>query len=160
MCIRDRYVRVVDYKSGAKTFSLSDICYGLNMQMLIYLFSICEADGAVPAGVLYMPARDSVIQAERNASGEEIQAQRLKRLRMNGILLEDRSVLSAMEPNLAGVFIPVKTKKDGSFDARSSLASLEQMGLIRRDSKLREYLSNASFSRPSGRAQAAPFTAR
>ena len=128
-----KYVRVVDYKSGAKTFSLSDICYGLNMQMLIYLFSICEADGAVPAGVLYMPARDSVIQAERNASGEEIQAQRLKRLRMNGILLEDRSVLSAMEPNLAGVFIPVKTKKDGSFDARSSLASLEQMGLIQRE---------------------------
>ena len=59
---------------------------------------------------------------------------------MNGILLEDRSVLSAMEPNLAGVFIPVKTKKDGSFDARSSLASLEQMGLIRRevDGKSRE----------------------
>lgn len=42
-----RYVRVVDYKSGHKSFNLSDVCYGLNMQMLIYLFSICEnAPGA------------------------------------------------------------------------------------------------------------------
>ena len=108
-------MRVIDYKSGAKTFSLSDICCGLNMQMLIYLFSICEA--------WPMPSRPACSQCPRawrytgrkNASGEEIQAQRLKRLRMNGILLEDRSVLSAMEPDLANVFYSGQNKKDGSF---------------------------------------------
>ena len=41
-----------------------------------------------------------------------------------------------MEEKVAGVFIPVKTKSDGSFDARSSLATLEQMGRIQRHIEL------------------------
>ncbi|MFQ9975116.1 MAG: PD-(D/E)XK nuclease family protein [Butyricicoccus sp.] len=33
------YLRVMDYKSGKKSFSLSDIWYGLNMQLIIYLYA-------------------------------------------------------------------------------------------------------------------------
>ncbi|WP_195276468.1 PD-(D/E)XK nuclease family protein [Anaerotruncus rubiinfantis] len=154
-----RYVRVVDYKSGRKTFNLSDVYYGLNLQMLIYLFSICEnplPDGAepVPAGVLYMPARDSVISAGRHASDEEIRAEQLKRLKMNGILIEDREVLSAMEPDLAGVFIPAKAKKDGSFDVHSSLANLTQMAQIRR--QVEKLLTEISSDLYGGRIGAKP----
>ncbi|MEG2144336.1 MAG: PD-(D/E)XK nuclease family protein, partial [Oscillospiraceae bacterium] len=36
------YIRIIDYKSGSKLFSLSDVLSGLNMQMLIYIFSIWE----------------------------------------------------------------------------------------------------------------------
>ncbi|MEM1483915.1 PD-(D/E)XK nuclease family protein [Oscillospiraceae bacterium PP1C4] len=131
------YVRVVDYKSGRKNFNLADVFYGLNMQMLIYLFSICEnssedAQQKLPAGVLYMPARDNIVVAQRNESDQVIREEQVKRLKMSGILLEDREVLSAMEPELAGVFIPVKTKKDGSFSAASSLATISQMGAIKR----------------------------
>ncbi len=44
---------------------------GLNMQMLIYLFSICEHGAARygsnprPAGILYYPADDSVLLITR-----------------------------------------------------------------------------------------------
>ena len=38
-----KYIRVVDYKSGTKNFVYSDVLYGLNLQMFIYLFTICNS---------------------------------------------------------------------------------------------------------------------
>ena len=65
------YLRVMDYKSGKKSFSLSDIWYGLNMQLIIYLYALqqegldryrqrleAELNEIVPAGVLYVPVPD------------------------------------------------------------------------------------------------------
>lgn len=53
-----KYVRVIDYKTGTKSFQLSDVFYGLNMQMLLYLFAIWQngqkgLKNAYPAGILY-----------------------------------------------------------------------------------------------------------
>ncbi|MDD2956055.1 MAG: PD-(D/E)XK nuclease family protein [Oscillospiraceae bacterium] len=131
------YVRVVDYKSGAKTFDLSDVYYGINLQMLIYLFSICqngrgELEGTIPAGVLYMPARTGFLSAERGTAPETARQMQRQTLRMNGLLLQDLSVLQGMEHEVAGVFIPAKLKSDGSLDPRSSVATLEELGKIRR----------------------------
>lgn len=130
------YIRVVDYKSGSKDFDLSQVYYGLNLQMLLYLFTIQqngsgELGGALPAGVLYMPAQDRVLPVDRGTPPEKIRQEHRKKYRMNGLLLNDPVSLSGMEEKMAGVFIPVKTKKDGSLDARSSVASLAQLGQIR-----------------------------
>lgn len=126
------YVRVVDYKSGAKTFSLSDALYGLNMQMLIYLFSIWEQgggrfSGALPAGVLYFPARDSILSQGRDATEEELEQQRRKSFRMNGLLLDQLEVIYGMEKSGAGLYIPARVRKDGTLDSNSSAASMAQM---------------------------------
>ncbi len=132
-----KYVRVVDYKSGSKVFKLDDVYYGLNLQMLIYLFSIWkngkgELADCLPAGVLYLPAKDHIITAARESTDEEIEREHQKKYKMNGLVLEDPVCVAGMEQKISGVFIPVKTKSDGSFDARSSLAGLEQMGQIQR----------------------------
>lgn len=39
------YVRVVDYKTGHKEFRLSEVVEGINLQMLIYILSICQNGG-------------------------------------------------------------------------------------------------------------------
>lgn len=54
--VRDgkKYIRVVDYKRGSRTFDLADIYKGENLQMLLYLFGIC-GDGSVPSSVMYLP---------------------------------------------------------------------------------------------------------
>lgn len=132
-----RFVRVVDYKSGTKLFALSDIYYGINMQMLVYLFSIWNGGSgglaeSIPAGVLYMPARDSVLSGDRDLSSEAAAAEAKAKFRMNGLLLDDPTVLTAMEPSLAGIYIPVKAKKDGySATAGGTLATLSQLGEIK-----------------------------
>ena len=56
-------LRVVDYKTGRKSFDLTDIWNGMGLQMLLYLFTLTEegkerfGKNIVPAGVLYLPAR-------------------------------------------------------------------------------------------------------
>ena len=63
------YIRVADYKTGSKKFELKNIEAGRDLQMLLYLFSICEngkrryGKDIVPAGVLYVsvkPASENV----------------------------------------------------------------------------------------------------
>ncbi|MBR4057017.1 MAG: PD-(D/E)XK nuclease family protein [Oscillospiraceae bacterium] len=129
------YLRVVDYKTGKKSFSLSDVWYGMGLQMLLYLFTL-EKTGArrygqeiVPAGVMYMPARDVLVRAKSNISDEEIVKERAKQLRRSGLLLQDPAVIEAMEHGDCPQFIPVKFGKDGR-PAGESLASLEQLGKL------------------------------
>ena len=120
------YLRVMDYKSGKKSFSLSDIWYGLNMQLIIYLYALHEEgldryrrllseelNEIVPAGVLYVPVRDDIIDGDRAATEEELHSKREAALRRSGLLSEDMSLLDAMEQGIEdkGRFIPIKLKK-------------------------------------------------
>ena len=134
-----RYVRVVDYKTGQKEFKLSDILYGMNLQMLVYLAALCEnGEGRYgklsPAGVLYMPANRPAASAARGTSPEKLKSDAGRQLRMDGLVLDDAEVVAAMEPDGKGTYIPV-TLKDGTPSGAGHLISpreLEQvLGYIR-----------------------------
>ncbi len=129
------YIRIVDYKTGTKVFSLSDVIYGLNLQMLLYL-SVIRNKGqnrygreVIPAGVLYMPAFVPTLEMAADATGDEILAERNKKLRMNGILLNDEAVLSSMDKELKGMYIPVSMGAKGLKGA-DNLATLEEFGAV------------------------------
>ena len=130
------YIRVVDYKTGVKKFSLSDVLEGMSMQMLIYLFVLERAGEGryglpvVPAGVLYTPARDPILSVDSTAAQEAIDAKRAKELVRSGLILDDDDVIRAMEHGDAPKYIPV-TFKAGK-PAAGSLASLEKMGSLSR----------------------------
>ena len=127
------YLRVVDYKTGAKEFKLSDILYGLNLQMLLYLHFIGENGreryGEItPAGILYMPAGVPVISAD-GLSEEQIESKISDNYKMNGLLLDDVRVIKGMDKTESGTYIPVKIK-GGSPAACKSLATLAQFGQL------------------------------
>lgn len=138
-----KYIRIIDYKTGEKKFLLSDVLYGLNMQMLLYLSAI-EKNGSkkysenqkyqlLPAGILYMPATPKHIVSEgmnTEKSRNEALKEQKKSMKMNGILIEDRDILEAMEKNLGGIFIPAKKKKDETLSASCTLVSAEKFGKI------------------------------
>ena len=131
------YVRVVDYKTGYKKFSLSDVWYGMGLQMLLYLFALQRSGEArygreiVPAGVLYVPARDALVSARADMTAEEILAEKAKARRRSGLLLAEEDVLRAMERGESPQYLPVKLNKDGSF-AETGLATAERLGLLSR----------------------------
>ncbi len=134
------YVRVVDYKTGSKDFSLEDVSLGLNMQMLLYLFSIWKNGGSsqsalalaenseiIPAGILYFSAGVKPVSLDAEKAPEEVEKMVSNTLSRKGLLLDELEVLKAMESDLSGHYVPIKLTKDGAFHAAStnSLTSLE-----------------------------------
>ena len=129
------YIRVIDYKTGAKEFNINDLVYGLNLQMFIYLYAIRENGGErygkiTPAGVLYMPAVSPTVNADPDTPEAKIRAEVLKKYMMKGVILDDAAVIEHMERDGEGKYIPAKLK-DGTVTASAgSLATLEELGAI------------------------------
>ena len=152
------YLRVVDYKTGKKSFSLSDVYYGLGMQMLLYLFALAETGRerygmeTLPAGVLYVPARDEIISADSDMSDEAVAAERAKALVRSGLLLDDAGVLHAMERGERPLRLPLSWK-DGA-PSGQALASAEQLGALAKH--VRETLRAMAREIRSGSIQADP----
>ena len=129
-----RYLRIVDYKTGRREFRFSDLVYGMNMQMLIYLAALCENGQKrygefKPAGVLYMPANAPGVPAERNASLSGLKGELEKKLRMDGIVLDRPEVITGMDRGADGAYIPVRLK-NGAPSNRKNIYSSEEMKQI------------------------------
>ncbi|MCI8398853.1 MAG: ATP-dependent nuclease subunit B [Oscillibacter sp.] len=131
------YIRVIDYKSGKKNFDLSAVRMGLDIQMLLYLFTLEKqgaerfGEGIEPAGVLYLPARDEILSAERNITPESLQAERDKQLRRSGLLLSEPAVLQAMEHEALTEphYLPIRINRTGGiYGSVASAAQLGQLG--------------------------------
>ena len=105
------YVRIADYKTGTKTFDMNKIREGFDLQMLLYLFSVCEngerryGKKPLPAGVLYIGVKPP---QKSGHIGEEVEADFAPV--KSGILINDEKVLREMERNLEGHFIPITEK--------------------------------------------------
>lgn len=125
------YLRVIDYKTGQKEFKLSDVIYGVNMQMLVYLAALSENGGerygqVQSAGVLYMPANRPVISASRGTPVGKIAEETSKKLRMDGLVLDDAEIINAMERGGQGKYLPVALK-DGVPSKRDHVVSSDEL---------------------------------
>ncbi len=131
------YLRVVDYKTGHKTFDLGDVVQGMNLQLLLYLFALAGGGSAryghptAPAGVMYIPARDPLLSADGPVDEEQIRSARLKELRRSGLLLNDEELMEAWEHGQDKRYIPVKIGRGGKA-AEDSLTDAEHLGRLER----------------------------
>ncbi len=105
----DVYVRVVDYKTGKKSFSPENINDGKNLQMFLYLKSIIDTDSEsfkkrvgvgeggrlIPAGVIYVKTSVKDVTVPTPDEKTAMDAARAAQKR-EGMVLSDSNVLEAM----------------------------------------------------------------
>ncbi|HBX24495.1 MAG TPA: helicase-exonuclease AddAB subunit AddB [Desulfotomaculum sp.] len=133
------YLRVIDYKSGLATIKLDDVWQGLKLQLLAYLDvalryarEMTGKDG-LPGAVLYFRVDDPLVKTEGEPVEEgEIGQRLLRKLKMNGLVLADRTLVDKLdaETGPASDLVPVGIKKDGTFTAYSSVVDSRDFKLL------------------------------
>ena len=128
-------LRVIDYKTGDKSLTPENIRYGLDMQMLIYLFALDQHgayEGAAPSGVLYLPSgqlktKDYQQRDDKKAQSREeiLDAHFLAR----GLLTETAAALG--DPRALEKAVPVM--QTSKYRQKSKLFTVtdEQMGHLK-----------------------------
>ena len=133
------YVRIIDYKTGAKKFDLNELYYGLQMQLLVYLDAIIKISKyilekqVIPGAVLYFKVDDPIIKSKKEMTTEEIETEVLEELKLKGLVLKDAKVVKAMDRDVEGysLVIPAAFKKDGDFKSTSDVVTEEEFTLLR-----------------------------
>lgn len=134
------FVRVVDYKSGNTFFDITSVYYGLQQQLSVYLSAAVDYlkqtkpdKKIIPSGIFYYHIDDPIV-----AKSEEAEDEIYRKLRMNGLVNDDKKVIALMDSKLSGPdgalrpsaksdIIPVETNKEGELNKRSSVATGGQL---------------------------------
>lgn len=100
------YLRIIDYKSSGKNFSLSEAVNGINLQMPIYLFTLMKNGRKKfgdfkPAGLLYYKSGNTIVSADINEDVSDILAEKSKSV--DGILLDNSEVVGMMGAENTGI---------------------------------------------------------
>lgn len=127
------YLRVVDYKTGKKLFRESDLEKGKNLQLLIYLFTLCRVadaafldlvgagstDALVPAGATYYVVKPPTVKRDAPPAAEaDIPAEAAGMLGRSGFILDSEALGHMIDRTEKKVFSKSLTRKDaGEMDA-------------------------------------------
>ena len=136
----ETYIRIVDYKSGSKSFDLNELYYGIQIQLLVYLDAILKNSEQIlktqcmPGGILYFKIDNPIIKSKKALTEEEIQVEVLKKLKMDGLLLKNVELVKSMDRDMEtySLIIPAAFKKDGDFTSTSSVVTESQFELLRK----------------------------
>ena len=135
------YVKIIDYKSGSTSFDLLALYYGLQLQLVVYMDAVLEmterrypGQEAVPAGILYYNIADPVIQKEGKQKPEDIEAEILRKLRMNGLVNSELEVVRHLDHTIEkeSDVIPVVLKDEAVVESKSSVANRERFRYLQK----------------------------
>ena len=119
------YVRVADYKTGKKSFSESDLQKGKNLQLLIYLFSLCEVadkhffdlvgakstEDILPAGATYFVVKPPNIPLDAPTE-ESMESAASAALERKGFVFSAKELAGAIDRSADRHFTKKLTEKD------------------------------------------------
>lgn len=162
------YIRVVDYKTGSKEFSFDDLKDGLNTQLLIYLFSICnlkninqrakfgcdENSKIIPAGIQYLSSNAPVVSVDKFCEGDEIENLIQNEFSRSGLLSNDPEIIRAINHDLDPKIVSkIKTDDDGNLVGKNLIGN---DGFAEIYDMLSETIIRVAESMKNGSADAIP----
>ena len=166
----DVYLRVVDYKTGSKRFSMEEVELGFQLQLLVYLFALTQQNvdrvkraaavkgKVLPAGAMYFSLGAKAVSLTKMPEDEAISRKTIeKEIKRSGIFLNLPDVLNAMEENLEGYYIPITLTKSGAPTkgrSKNELATLEEFGALA--TRISDILKSIGKSMRQGVAGAKP----
>ncbi len=129
----EAWLKILDYKTGEKTFKPEAVLRGTQLQLPLYMAAALRrlqndiTLPLAPGGMLYQQLKDPVLE-----EGKE--AEREKEYRPSGLISAKPEILRAFDRGLGAggnsAVIPVGINKDGSFRASSGAVSPEEFGAV------------------------------
>ena len=120
------WLRVVDNKSREKKPDPARLDSGEQLQLLIYLKAAAEAvPGARLAGAMYFPVEDPEVSTDAD-DPERIEAERMKSVRMKGLVTAREDVVRAMDRDIEPYSVDKVFNKDGSVSKSATWAVEEE----------------------------------
>ena len=156
------YVKVIDYKTGNKSFDLSEVYYGLQMQLAVYMNQAIAIERekhpgktVVPSGIFYYRIKDPIVEKARDL--DEIKDKILENLRLDGIVNEEPKNIAHLDREMTGKSkaIPVSMNKNGSLGSASKVVSEENFERI--STYTEQMLESATEQMLSGETDAVPY---
>jgi ATP-dependent helicase/nuclease subunit B len=135
-------LRVIDYKSSTKALNLTEVYYGIALQMLTYLDIVITyaeqlvGSAAFPAGILYFHIHNPIIKSDKLLLDEkEAEKKLFEQFKMRGLLLGDEEAVRLMDRTMEegkwSLIVPAQITKKGGFHAKSSIVSEEDFYRLR-----------------------------
>ncbi len=129
------YVRIVDYKSSPKEFNFALIKDGIQLQLLTYLRTVIKnggeylnfADEILPGAAFYTSFGDSLISFKERPAPDEVEAEIRRKFTMKGFVLNDDSLIRAIDRHLGeevsyqSEVCDIKTDSKGQFKLKNFL---------------------------------------
>jgi ATP-dependent helicase/nuclease subunit B len=136
------YLKMTDYKSGQKELDFSDLYYGLDMQLIVYLNAALGKENLTkkktkPAGIFYFKLDNPVIESEEDFK-EQIEEKIREKLKLKGLAVKDIEILYRLDKNLkeSGKSKVMDVSiKNGQVDEKSKAVSEEEFQMIMRHTK-------------------------
>ena len=154
------YVKIIDYKTGNTSFDLVSIYYGLQMQLVVYMDAAMQAEQRKhpdcqvrPAGIFYYNVKDPMLQKEMEEDLDELDPEIFKKLKMNGLVMDDRDVIENLDRTT--ISLPLSYTTKGTLRKGSSVASETEFELL--DAYVKKKITDIRESILNGNAEAAPY---
>lgn len=125
------YLKVIDYKTGRTKFDLSELYFGLQLQLVVYLDAAMEKvqrdrpdKTVVPAGIFYYNIDDPMVDRKPEEMDGDLNQAILKKLRMNGLVHSRLDAIRHLDRLIEteSDVIPVALKSGLIQEAKSSVA--------------------------------------